>query len=660
MRKSLYPRLAATNIRKNGRTYLPYLLSSVFTVAVFYIMRSLSLNDGIGEMVGADTIQYCMELGCWIVALFSLIFLFYTNSFIMKNRKREFGLYSILGMEKRHLARVIGYESLYLALLSLGIGLLLGVALDKAMYLLIMNVLGYEITLGFYLSGEAIVTALLLFGIIFLLLYLNALRQVHFAKPVDLLKSQNVGEREPKANWFLALFGIACLGGGYYIAVTIQNPVAAFTLFFVAVLLVIAGTYCLFTAGSVGLLKILKRRKRYYYHPQHFITVSGMIYRMKRNAVGLASICILSTMVLVIVSSTTSMMVGVEDILHTRYPYDLSIYSFETDPQREEALETQADQTVKAAIPSAQREIAYTYLTFSAQQEGNCFITDQESVELSIDKICNLFFIPLSDYCQITGEEIVLDKGEVLLYSNRVQLEGREFTLFDQSYHVVRRLEHFIGNGMMSANIASSHFMVVADDALPELDRLQQQEYGENASVIRRCLGYRLEGETELQVAAYESLVQALKEQEFQCKVESLAFSRPIDIGVYGGLFFMGIFLGVLFLMATILIIYYKQVSEGYEDRERFLIMQKVGLSPSEVKKSIHSQIITVFFLPLITAGVHVAFAFPMIEKILGLLGLVNIPLYLLCTCASFLIFAIFYCAVYGMTAKVYYRLVRR
>ncbi len=659
MSKIFYPKLAASNIRKNGRMVVPYILTCIFTVAMFYIIRSLSRNEGISKLVGGGTITATLELGSWVVALFAAIFLFYTNSFLVKRRKKEFGLYNILGMEKKHLAKVIALETLYIAVLSLLFGLGLGIALDKVMYLLILKLLGAEISLGFYISTEAVLTAVVLFGTIFVLIFLNSLRQLHLAKPIELLRGGNVGEKEPKTKWIMAILGLLCLSGGYYIAVTTKNPVAAVSLFFVAVILVIIGTYLLFTAGSIALLKLLRRRKRYYYKVRHFTSISGMIYRMKQNAVGLANICILSTMVLVMVSSTSSMMLGMEDIVNTRYPYDIMLYSYEPDDAHSEEIQAKMHEAVKQQGLSVTKELSYTYLSFSAALEEGRYITDPSLS--AIDNIQNLFFVPLSDYNRITGENTTLSEGEIMLYSNRDRYESDTLRVFDRSYRIVKRPDHFLGNGVMAANVASSQFIVVKDMAeVQALFERQQAAYGENASYIRYCVGMDLSGSKEEKEAVYQEMRRLLPRADYRITLESKASSRSDFLSIYGGLFFLGIFLGSLFIVATILIIYYKQISEGYDDKERFEIMQKVGMSRAEVKRTIRSQILEVFFLPLLMAGVHVAFAFPIISRILAVLNLLNTGLLVLCTIGCFLLFTLLYGAIYTLTAKVYYRIVSR
>ena len=661
MNKLFYPKLAADNIRKNRKTYVPYILTCALTVAMFYIIKSLSLNEGINRMVGADTIRYSLSLGSGVVAFFAMIFLFYTNSFLVKRRKREFGLFNILGMEKKHLSRVVGLETLYIALISLVCGIGLGIMLDKAMYLLIARILGEEITLGFYVSGSAALQTTALFGIIFLLILLNSLRQIHLSNPIELLRGGSVGEKEPKTKWVMTLLGLVCLGFGYALALTTRNPLAAFANFFIAVILVIIGTYLLFTAGSIALLKLLRRNRRYYYQTRHFTAVSGMIYRMKQNAVGLGNICILSTMVLVMVSATSSMMLGMEDIVNTRYPYDLTVYSDETEGERNEKLMETARSVMAENQVTATREISYTYLNFSALREGDRFLTDRHTNTIVADNINNLFFLPLSEYNRVTGENKRLEEGQILLYSNRDSFDYPVLKVFDREYTIVERPDNFLGNGVLAANIASSHFIVVKDmEEVRELYALQKEAYGKNASDIRLCYGVDMTGDDETKSRVYEELHTALGEWGFQGSMECKAEARGSFLSLYGGFFFLGIFLGALFIMATILIIYYKQISEGYDDRERFQILQKVGMSRAEIKRTIHSQIMIVFFLPLVTAGIHVAFALPMVSKILAVLNLLNNRLFFLCALGCFLVFALLYGIIYALTARTYYRIVSR
>lgn len=661
MNRGFFPRLAAGNIRKNGKTYLPYMLTCIITVAIFYIIKSLSQNPGLAKMIGADTIAYTMSLGSWVAALFALIFLFYTNSFLVKRRKKEFGVFNILGMEKRHLAKTVAWESLYVALIGLAGGLVLGIALDKLMFLAITNVIGGEISLGFFISGRAIWTTVVLFIVIFFLIFLNTVRQIHVANPIELLRESHAGEKEPKTKCLIALLGLVCVGAGYYLALTVVNPIASLQVFFVAVVLVIIGTYMLFTAGSIALLKLLRKNKKYYYKTKHFTGVSGMIYRMKQNAVGLANICILSTMVLVMISSTSSMMLGMEDIVRTRYPNDFTIYSDEGSRERSEETFARVRSLQAEKGLHVTDESQYTYLAFSSIEDGDTFQVTRSGGVMVMNSITNLVFVPLSDYNAVMGTAETLEDGEILLYSNRKDFEYPVLKVFDKEYTVKAKLDEFLGNGIIAANAANSQFIVVPDMAeINDLYEKQKAALGDIANECRYFYGFDTDASEEEQSAFYSAMMDLLAENDFAGSAESRFDARTSFIGLYGGLFFLGIFLGVLFIMATVLIIYYKQISEGYDDRERFEIMQNVGMSRQEVKASIRSQVLTVFFLPLIVAGIHVTAAFPMISRILGLLNLTNTGLYITCTTVCFLIFAVMYVLIYMLTARTYYKIVSR
>lgn len=661
MNKSFFPKLAASNIRKNGKTYIPYILTCIMTVAMFYIVKSLSLNPGLEKMVGAETLANMMYLGSWVTGFFAFIFLFYTNSFLIKRRKKEFGVFNILGMEKRHLAKTLAWESLYVTIISLVGGLVVGMALDKVMFLLITKAIDADIVLGFFVSGKAIGSTLILFAAIFLLIFLNSVHQIRISNPIDLLRDSNAGEREPKTKWIMAILGLCCVGIGYYLAITTENPISSIPIFFVAVILVIIGTYMLFTAGSIALLKTLRKNKKYYYKAKHFTSISGMIYRMKQNAVGLANICILSTMVLVMISSTSSMMLGMEDIINVRYPNDFVVYSDEGSRERSEVFFDNIRALQQENGLHVTKETQYTYLAFSSVEQGDTFhVTRQGSITIA-DSITNLIFVPLSDYNAAMGTNKTLEDGEILLYSNRQSFDYPVLKVFDKEYTVKEKLDDFVGNGIIAANAANSQFMVVRDmEEMNDLYKKQKEALTDIASDFRYFYGFNTDAGDEEKQAFYASMSDMLSENEFQGTAESRADARTSFIGLYGGFFFIGVFLGVLFIMATVLIIYYKQISEGYDDKKRFEIMQKVGMSHQEVKASIRSQVLTVFFLPLIVAGIHVAAAFPLISKLLALLNLLNTGLYITCTVVCFLVFAVMYVLIYLLTAKTYYKIVSR
>ncbi len=661
MKMSFYPKLAAGNMKKNARTYVPYMLTCIITVAMYYIVKSLSQNPGVKEMIGGGYLSELMFIGSHVVALFAVIFLFYTNSFLVKRRKKEFGVFNILGMEKRHLAWVLGWETAYLALGSLVLGLLLGIIMDKAMYLLVGKIIGGGVPLGFFVSARVIGQTVQIFAVIFLLICINAIRQVHVADPIALLQAGNAGEKEPSTRWLLALAGLVSVGGGYYIAITVSDPVASLLLFFVAVVLVIIGTYLLFTAGSIALLKILRKNRKYYYRTRHFVSVSGMIYRMKQNAVGLANICVLSTMVLVMVSTTTSLMIGMEDVVRERYPADIMVYFKEDAPQGNQAYIEAIRALQRERGLAVKNEMAYLYLGLSASNEYKYEESHEIGVTSALDSMDELFLITLDDYNAVMKERKTLEEGEVMVYSNRTSYDLPVFKLLGREYRVAEKLDSFVGNGQYSANMSNTIYIVVPDrEALLEIYDAQRELLGENARGIRQVYGFDMDADEEEQNAFYNDLLDCMAQNGISAVTEARAEAKSSFISLYGGLFFIGVFLGVLFVMATVLIIYYKQISEGYDDRERFSIMQKVGMSRDEVKSAIHSQVVTVFFLPLIVAGIHVTAAFPLISKLLVLMQLTNTKLFIACTGACFLVFAVMYVFVYNLTARTYYRIVSR
>ena len=631
------------------------------TVAMFYIVKSLSYNPGLKNMVGSNTMMTMMSMCSVMIALFAIIFLFYTNSFLVKRRKKEFGVFNILGMEKSHIAKTMAWENFYVTLISIAGGLVIGIALDKAMFLLIAQVLNEEISLGFFISDKAIISTVVMFCIIFLLILLNSIRQIKTANPIELLTAGNAGEREPKTKWVLTILGLLSLGTGYYIALAIKNPLTALVYFFFAVILVIIGTYMLFTAGSIALLKILRKNKKYYYKTKHFTSISGMIYRMKQNAVGLANICILSTAVLVMVSSTSSLMLGMQDVIATRYPDDFIVYSNETSEERayesfDAIRELQEEQNLNV---TSERE--YHYLVFPAFINGDTFEVTRDANFSSLGNLNNLIFVSLSDYNRVMGTDKTLAEDEILVYSDRLQFDYPTLKIFDREYSVKEKIDEFIGNGLIVAVAANTQFIVLPDGTdIEELYALQKEALSDGASEIQYYYGFNSDADEETQRAFYRTLLEDYVGHGYEGTIESKADSRSEFVGLYGGFFFIGIFLGILFIMATVLIIYYKQISEGYDDKQRYEIMQKVGMTHQEIKNSIHSQVLTVFFLPLIVAGIHIAVAFPIITKLLALLNLLNVQLFLTCTVVCYVVFAVMYLLIYLLTARTYYKIVSK
>ena len=660
MNKLFYPRLAITNIKKNSKTYFPFLLTCIVTIALFYDICSLAGNSGLDSMPGSAEMRMMLMLGTYVVGFFAIIFLFYTNSFLMKRRKKEFGLFTILGMEKRHVAFIIAYETLITALISLVFGFLIGISLDKLLFMAIGKM--FDITLGFYISSSAMKSSLVLFGLIFLFMYLNSIRQIKLANPIELLHSTEYGEKEPKSKWIMTILGIVCLLIGYYISLTTQNPITAMILFFCAVILVIIGTYLLFTAGSVTLLKALKKNKRYFYQPTHFISVSGMVYRMKQNAAGLANICVLSTMVLVMISTTFCLWIGIDDLIKQRYPREVIAYTHANEEDIQ-TIRKVSNQLLKEKGLEKENVLDYRYVEFSGYQQEQFIKTDRNNTYANMtNDICTVLVTDLEDFNRNMNTHYTLDDNEILLYANRTVFEYDEFEVFDYKFKIKEQVEEFMGNGNSAANVASGYFIVVKDEAIVnDIYRLQKEVYGDYASNLYNYYGFDIDASDTAIEDYSHTLVKKLGNVGLEgYDVECRTISYAGFIALYGGFLFIGIFLSILFIMATILIIYYKQITEGYEDKERFEIMQKVGMDHKLVKKSINSQVLTVFFLPLVTAVIHLAFAFPIVSKLLSMLMLSDIELFIYCTVGCIGVFTIVYILIYSITAKSYYSIVKR
>ena len=661
MNSFFYSKLALSNLKKNAKTYIPYLLTCIITTSMFYIIYSLSINEGLHQIVGGKEIASLLLFGTIIIAIFSTIFLFYTNSFLVKRRKKEFGLFNILGMEKRHISRLVMNESLITLILSLMIGLFVGISLDKVMFLFIGKLLSTDVPLGFSISFSSIKVTCLLFIGIQIFICLNSIRQIHISNPIELLNSSTHGEKEPKSKWILTLLGIIFLGTGYYISITTTNPLSAFGLFFLAVLCVIIGTYLLFIAGSVTVLKLLKKNKHFYYQTNHFISISGMIYRMKQNAVGLANICILATMVLVTLSSTISLWVGIDDLVETRYPQEISLTYKTNDSKKIKQLYDDTYDLLNKENISIKDPMNYTYLTFSVLYENNQYITDREQWNVSsLNNAYNLFFITVDDYNKNFHSSLTLEPNEVFIYSNRTDFIDTKIHLFNKEYKVKKILDSFVENGNLMANVASTHYIVVDSmETMNEIAAKQEEVFGTLASTITHYMSFDTHASDEQNVSLFHSLDTRLDSYE-RLTIESRTNSYQSFIALYGGLMFLGLFLSVLFIMIAILIIYYKQITEGYEDKDRYEIMQKVGMDHKTVKKSINSQVLMVFFLPLVAAAIHTAFAFPMISRLLKVLMLNNTKLLIACTVGCIFVFGVIYVLVYLLTSKLYYSIVKR
>ena len=500
----LYFKLAKTNLSNNKPFYIPYIISSIITVAMLYMMSFLSDNKGLNKIMGADSLAIIFRLGVGIIVIFSYIFLFYTNSFIIKRRKKEIGVYNILGMEKRHLSKVLFVETIYSAIISLVCGIIVGIAFSKFILMVLYGIIGIHKTVEFFVNIHGIILCVVSFGILFLLTFLYNFMQIKLANPIELLRGTNVGEREPKTKIFMTIVGVVCLAIAYYIAITTENPLNVLTLFFVAVLLVIIGTFALFTAGSIALLKLLRNNKKFYYNKRHFMAVSGMLYRMKQNAAGLASICILSTMVLVVISTTVSMYVGIQDELMARYPNDVCVtvdYNSVIDKSSE------IEKAIFDEIDSAEvkNKKAFSYLSVFVDQKGDGFTTDKE--HLSYQNSYLFYILSKDDFIKIDNsfkDKIGnISKGEAVVVLNK-KYDKKDIKIFGKNYKVNKSFEHTEDNDLyvISTLNGLGYIILDNDESVQELYDMQEKMLGKGANYYTNKIRFDFKSGNKKQKAA--------------------------------------------------------------------------------------------------------------------------------------------------------------
>lgn len=672
MHKGIFSRLAKQNIRNNKSTYIPYMITCIFCIAMIYMMEFLRDCPTLDQAVRqADEVRMIVFTGEIVVEIFCIIFLTYSNSFLMKRRQKEIGLYNILGLERNHIGIVMFLETIITSIGSLAGGIAAGIIGSKLALLLLLKLLHIPSVLGFYISVKGIFTCLFMFGIVFLMILFLNLAKIHLSRPVELLRGNNTGEKEPAAKWLMALIGFICLGAGYYLAVTTESPIKAITIFLLAVILVMAGTYLLFTAGSIVILKFLRRRKSFYYRTGNFISISGMLYRMKQNAVGLASICILSTGVLLMISMTVSIYFGMNDIMLNRYPYDvdMSVTSISED-ECQTAIEAFEKAIADNKVP-VERSVEEIYLDIVCSKNGDQILIKPTNTIRNSDSVLVLSLLNQAEYERLTGISENLNDGEIFAwYPSAVQKDS--VTVDETEFTVKKWLDKnplTCGEDAVSDNAV----LVVTDEDFKKFDEMRTEMYKGVSSApagedLTLHLGLDITGSETDKIDFGTPVMEIVKDLK---KNGGLSENSWITSGIRqqeyesyyadnGSLLFIGIFLGSLFLMGTAMIIYYKQISEGYEDQKRFEIMQKVGLSRREVRSSVRRQILMVFFLPLLMAMLHITMAFPMIRRMLLLFGMTNTKLFIGCTAGTVLIFAVVYGLIYLMTARSYYHIVER
>jgi len=674
--KAIYPRLALDGIVKNRRIYYPYILTCICMIAMFYILQYIASDECLQYIPrGRRLIPIFMNMGTVIIAIFALIFLFYTNSFLARRRAKEFGLLNVLGMSKKNLVGITFFETLFTAAISLFCGLLLGMTLAKFAELGLVKMLEGELTYRITVLPKTLLITTVVFIGIFAVLMVNSVIRVERATAVNLLKTEAAGEKAPKGNIFLGLAGLLLLAIAYYLAVSTEKPTDAIGMFLTAVLLVIVGTYLLMIFGSVLICSILQKNKGYYYKPAHFVSVSSMKFRMKRNGAGLASICIISTMVLVMTSSASSLWFGSEDSLHSRYPRNINItanytFSYSNTDESVDKIDELALNVANSMGIGISDQYRRRYNDLSGSLENGVF-TLADVVNKDWTQFWSLYLMSTKDYNALVGTDCSFSDDEALLIAKKSFFKGNEITLKcngeEFGYKIVERL-YEDPTDLCSGNFMNTIILVVNDSMTPSVSFentfndtygviIGRYHYSFNVDCSAERHSDYIDAYNRAYMEAYESGSSYLDDISLYVVADS-EVDEDMQ-AIYGGIFYLGIMLSIILSLAAVLIIYYKQITEGFEDAKRFEIMTKVGMTDREIKKTINSQMLTVFFLPLLLAGVHLAFAFPIIKRLLILFELHNTELFTLTTLVSFAVFALAYMAVYKVTSNIYYSIVK-
>ena len=665
-----YSKFALNNLVKNKRFIVPYVLSTIFTIMSFYILSSLAFGDNLNKLPnGIEATKQVLSLGIIVIAIFSTIFLFYTYSFLVKRRVKEFGLYAVLGMTKKQIAKILVLETIFIAITTIVVGIGLGILFDKLMLLILLKLFSATVTFGFSITPIAVVFSVLLFGGIFFLLLLYTVIKIARLRIVALLKDENKGEKEPKSRWILAIIGLGLIGYGYYTAQTVQNPIKAITVFFFAVIAVIIGTYLVFMAVSITVLKIMKNNKNFYYKPKNFISVSGLLYRMKRNAVGLANICILSTMVLVTMGSTSALYAGMEKSYNERFPRQLMVAGYNSTSEKLKKIENNAKLSAKEAGTEVEDMVSYSSLPMVGRLVEDKF-NFESNVGVDLSNVKMIVVLQLKDYNKFANKNKTLESNEILLHIDKKgNYNHNSISLNGSDYKIKEKLSEFPGTiGSATANIMDTYYAVVKDEKeatklatkLTELSSKELEKRGisiqTGTPTLQNYVAFNIKDTTK-----EAKVIESFKKLEKQSgiEIEGKEENKLTFRGVFASFLFIGVFISFIFVISQVVIMYYKQISEGYEDKGNFEIMRKVGITDKQIKQSIRSQVLLIFFSPLIIATLHTIVAYPFIEKILRLFLITDSSIFLQALAVTIVVFAIFYLIVYAITSKIYYRIIK-
>ena len=668
-----YSKFALNNLVKNKRFIIPYVLSTIFTIMSFYILSSLAFGDNLNKLPnGIEATKQVLSLGIIVIAIFSTIFLFYTYSFLVKRRVKEFGLYAVLGMTKKQIAKILVLETIFIAITTIVVGIGLGILFDKLMLLILLKLFSATVTFGFSITPIAIVFSVLLFGGVYFLLLLYTVIKIARLRIVALLKDENKGEKEPKSRWILAIIGLALIGYGYYTAQTVQNPIKAITVFFFAVIAVIIGTYLVFVAVSITVLKIMKNNKNFYYKPKNFISVSGLLYRMKRNAVGLANICILSTMVLVTMGSTSALYAGMEKSYNERFPRQLMVAGYNSTSEKLKEIENNAKLSAKEAGTEVEDMVSYNSVPIVGRLVEDKF-NFESNIGIDLSNVKMIVVLELKDYNKTANKNITLESNEILLHIDKKgNYNHNNISLNGSNYKIKEKLSEFPGAiGSAAANIIDTYYVVVKDNKeaekiaaqlaarMEELSKEDAKSRGiitTGAPTVQNYVAFNIKDTTK-----EAKVIESFKKLEKQVgiEIEGKDENQLTFRGVFASFLFIGVFISLIFVTSQVVIMYYKQISEGYEDKGNFEIMRKVGITDKQIKQSIRSQVLLIFFSPLIIATLHTIVAYPFIEKILRLFLITDNSIFLQALAVTIVVFAIFYLIVYAITSKIYYRIIK-
>ena len=656
-------KLAVSNLIKNRKLYYPFALAVLLAVTISYLFYSLTFNPKMVEMRGGSSIQFTLQLGLIVVTLASAIIVLYANSFVMKNRSKELGIYGMLGLEKRHLIGMTFKELLIFGLVTVTAGIGIGALFDNLIFALLLKLSKMKVELVATFQWPVVLSILLVFGLIFLVIvFLNAIRIIRM-DALQLSREKAKGEKKGRFLVFQTILGLLSLGSGYYLAQSVTNALLAISTFFLAVILVILGTYLLFNAGITVFLKMLKKNKKYYYKPNNLISVSNLIFRMKKNAVGLATIAILSTMVLVTMSAATSIYNGSENIKKLLYPHDMSISGQNVEVEDLDQLLTQYAKEKNLTISTKD---VLSYASFGLSSQDGTKLTAFEKGQNNVMPKTVFLVFDQKDYEKMTGQKLNLTNNEVGLFAKNDGLKGQKaFSLNNQNYTIKEAIQQ----DFLRDHVANQYVLLISDYNYLVVSNLQDflDKYQDSAIYTQLYGGMDVTASKEEQLklsddfdAYVNNFSHNLKNENGMVYGANIASESTVEMNaLFGGVLFIGIFLSIIFMVGTVLVIYYKQISEGYEDRERFVILQKVGLDQKQIKQTINKQVLTVFFLPLAFAFLHLAFAYHMLSLILKVVGVVDSAMMLSVTLSICGIFALVYVLIFMITSRSYRKIVQ-